>query len=130
MTDRDLPSGWRIWHDRPDDIFVLTYRPDVFDSDAFPASCLPTVTVKPARARGRSGRPRDPESTGPWVAELLLEPDAPLDRRRAADRSAAIEAGLELAGAFVEGTYDLGSPYADPPSAYLERLESLLTGGP
>ncbi len=126
MSDRDPPPGWEIWHDRPDGPLVLTYRPDVFDTQAFPAACLPTVTVKPERTRGHRGRPGDPDRADRWVAELMLEPDVQLARRHAPDRADACEAGHALAQAFVDGAFDLAAAYADPPMPYLERLESLL----
>lgn len=126
MSDGDPTPGWEVWHDHPNGLLVLTYRPDVFDTQAFPAACLPTVAVKPERSRGGRGRPADPDGAGRWVAELLLEPDVPIARRHAPDPASAREEGHALAKAFVDGAFDLAAAYADPPETYLDRLESLL----
>ena len=117
----DLPAGWRVWNAEAGGRVVLAYRPDVFDGTAFPAACLPTVTVAPGPSpdapperRARSGR---------WYAALYLEPDVrvrALDASRE-DRDAAVEAGVEAARALAAGEVD----YRD---AYLDRLDALVAG--
>lgn len=126
VQESELPTGWTVWHARPDDILVLTYRPDVFDADAFPPQCVPTLTVKPERTRGGRGRPRDPRRASSWVAELRLEPDVPLARRVAPDRGAAIDEGVALTEQFVAGEIDFVATYPDPHRPYLERLQELV----
>lgn len=126
MHDADLPDGWTVWHDRPDDIVVLAYRPDLFDGSNYPAACLPTIAIKPERVRGRRGRPRPAGAASSWTATLTLEPDVEIARRTGDDRKTAIEAGLTLASAFVGNEFDLRSSYPDPHRPYLERLEAII----
>lgn len=126
MNDADLPPGWTVWHDRPDDIVVLAYRPDLFDGSNYPAACLPTIAIKPERLRGPRGKPRPAGAATSWTATLTLEPDVVIERRTASEREAAIETARALASAFVSNEYDLRSSYPDPHQSYLERLEATI----
>lgn len=123
-----LPEGWRVWNAEADGRVVLVYRPDVFDGDAFPPACLPTLTVAPGASpdarpdpRGRSGR---------WHVALYLEPDVRVSAVESAfeDRDEAVERAVAVAGTFVEGGIDYRAAYPDSPGAYLDRLDELLEG--
>ena len=126
MEGRDLPDGWTVWHARPDDIVVLTYRPDVFDGSRFEAACLPTIAIKPERSREGRGRPRAAGTGGPWRVELMLEPDAVVESRRTETREQALEVGERLAAAFADGEIAYRAAYTHPNEAYLERLDELV----
>ena len=110
MTD-GLPSGWQVWNEEEGGRLVLAYRPDVFDSSAFPPACLPTITVAPGDS-----------------------PDQLAERRaRAADgrydeRDDAVVAAKELAERFVSGEVDYRGVYQQPRDAYLDRLDELVAG--
>ena len=125
----DLPDGWQVWNAEDGGRVVLAYRPDVFDGEAFPAACLPTLTVAPGPSpdapperRARSGR---------WYAALYLEPDV---RVRACDashdtRDGAVAAAVETARAFAAGGVDYRGAYLEPRADYLDRLDALVGAG-
>ena len=124
-----LAEGWQVWNAEEDGRVVLAYRPDVFDGDAFPAACLPTLTVAPGRSpdarpdpRGRSGR---------WYVAFYLEPDVRLRSVEASfgDRASAVERAVAVAAEFVAGDLDFRGAYHDPREAYLDRLDALLAEG-
>lgn len=121
-----LPDGWTVWHDEPGGRAVLVYRPDVFDADAFPAPCLPTLYL----TRGPVDRRRPPgEPTGDdrWRVTLTLEPEVTLGEQPVRDdRAAAVEAAVDLAARFAAGELDPRAAYQVPREAYLDRLEALL----
>lgn len=122
--DVDLPTGWVRWHGDPEGECVFVFRPDVFDSAAFPAPCLPTLYVSgrdPGRRRRRAGEPAGDE----WHVALFLEPEVRVrdcDRRRET-RAAALEAAREVASAFAAGEVDYRAAYQVPREAYLDELD-------
>ena len=119
-----VPDGWDTWHTDPGGISVWVFRPDVFDGDAFPPACIPTLTIKPARERGPRGRPG--QSASEWWSELRLEPDVLLERRTAGTREQAMTLAIQRATAFTDGDIAFRTAYADPPVDYLDRLESII----
>jgi len=130
MDDADLPSGWVVWNEDPDGRVVLVYRPDVFSGDAFPPECLPTLHVSPRppeRRRRRAGAGSDQ-----WYVSLHLEPEVRVREydETCPDRTAALSAAVETAGAFARGEIDPRSAYQAPREAYLEELASLTGADP
>lgn len=121
FPEDELPTGWVLWADDPGGRTVLVYRPDVFDSDRFPAPCLPTIFVSDGSRRGRPGRSPDG-----WHATLFLEPEVELATRSVPDRDTALEAAIELAGRFSEGDLDYRGAYQVPRDLYLDELDRLL----
>ncbi|MUV88899.1 hypothetical protein GJ629_02480 [Halapricum sp. CBA1109] len=124
-TFADL-SGWTVWNDG-DHRTVVVYRPDVFDSQAFPAPCLPTIYLTHGR-RGRRPGDHRPSPGDPWYVSLSLEPDVSRDGESYDTREAAVDAAVELAEAFDAGEVDYRSLYQVPREAYLDELDRL-TGG-
>jgi hypothetical protein len=124
MAFEDLPGSWVVWNDEPGDRAVLAYRPDVFDSQAFPAPCMPTLYVtrgprskRPPRRRGRVG--------DDWHVTLYLEPDVNLPARSYGTRPGAVEGAVELARAFDAGDVDYRGAYQVPREDYLDELDAL-----
>ncbi|MFB6188477.1 MAG: DUF5820 family protein [Halapricum sp.] len=121
--EESLPAGWTLWsHERTR--IVLVYRPDVFDSEAYPAACLPTLYLSKGQRDRRPGRDRA-HPDDPWFVTLSLEPDVTGTRQRYDDREAAIDGALDLAAAFAAGEYDYRGLYQVPRDAYLDRLDEL-----
>jgi hypothetical protein len=121
----DLPEGWQVWTEDPQGGDIIVFRPDVFDSQSFPAPCLPTVQVAerpPDQRKRRAGS----EPDGWWVS-LTLEPEV---RVRDADarfdsRTAAVEGAVDLAERFAAGDVDYRAAYQVPRDDYLDRLDEL-----
>ena len=130
MTDVTLPSGWTRWHSGNDGTVIWTFRPDIFDGTSYPASCLPTVTVKRERQRGPRGRPRSGGHDASWCAELRLEPDVLLDRKTLRDRTKALDAARSLATAFSANELSFDNAYQDERQQYLHKLAELLPADP
>lgn len=126
MAFQDPPEGWQVWSDEATKV-VLAYRPDVFDTAAFPAPCLPTIYASKGR-RGRRPGPHEPDPGDPWYVTLYLEPDVVHGTRTAATRREAAGVAHDLAGRFAAGDLDLRGCYQVPREAYLDRLDEL-TGG-
>jgi hypothetical protein len=123
MEFDDLPPSWVVWNDEPGGRAVLAYRPDVFDTRSFPATCLPTLYV----TRGGRGR-RPPGERRPgsdWQVTLYLEPEVNLPARSFETRPGAVEGAVELARAFDRGELDYRGAYQLPREAYLDRLDEL-----
>src|SRR5699024_1272179 len=75
MADFDsLSAEWTVWN-RSEARCVLVYRPDVFDADAFPAPCLPTIYLTHGRRSRRPGPRRAPGTEGAWYVSLFFEPE-------------------------------------------------------
>jgi len=120
----DLPEGWRVWNDGEDGA-ILVYRPDVFDTQQFPAPCLPTVRV--ARRPPTERKRRSHSAPDSWFVSLRLEPevrvkdaDARFDSRDAADAAA-----VDLAARFHAGDVDYRGAYQIPRDDYLDELDDL-----
>jgi len=123
MEFEELAAGWQVWSAESTKV-VLTYRPDVFDTDAFPAPCLPTIYVTKGKRGRRPGRDV-PSPDDPWYVTLYLEPDVNGDEREYDSREAARAGAADLAGAFARGEVDYRSLYQVPRPAYLSRLDEL-----
>ncbi|WP_267640143.1 DUF5820 family protein [Haloarchaeobius amylolyticus] len=131
-TLEDLPAGWTVWNEEPDGRCILAYRPDVFDSEQFPAPCLPTLYVtRGRRNHRRPGVSREDATTGAWYATLYFEPDVQLQETNRFDtREAAITGAVELAGRFADGEIDPRDVYQVPREEYFEKLDELTGRAP
>lgn len=123
MTADRVPAGWEVWSDEPSR-WVLAYRPDVFDGDAFPAACMPTIYVTKGRRGRRPGRP-DPPDDAPWHVTLYMEPEVTGPVRQFDSRERARDGALDLAATFADGAVDYRSLYQVPRPDYLDRLDEL-----
>jgi len=119
----DLPAGWRRWSEEATKV-VLVYRPDVFDTAAFPAPCLPTIYLTKGRRGRRPGRDR-PEPAADWYVTLFLEPDVERSPEVYETRAAAVAGAAALARRFDAGEVDYRDLYQVPRPAYLDRLDEL-----
>ncbi|MEM4780435.1 MAG: DUF5820 family protein [Halalkalicoccus sp.] len=126
MDEEELPTGWERWSDEPDRT-VFVYRPDVFDSRAFPAACMPTLYLSngPHRHRRPEQRHATSRSIEAWYLTLYLEPEVVLAEERYDDRTSANEAALDLARRFSDGELDYRGAYQVPRESYLDRLDEL-----
>jgi len=122
MDFDSLDEDWVVWTESERKA-VLAYRPDVFDSEAFPAPCLPTIYVTKGRRRRKPGVETRP--TDPWFVTLYLEPEIERSPDRYETRAAAISGATELAASFAAGDVDYRSLYQVPREAYLDELDSL-----
>lgn len=123
----DLPEAWVVWSEE-EHRCVLAYRPDVFDSQAFPAPCLPTIYVIKGK-RGRRPGPHDPAPSDPWYVTLYLEPDVNRDADTYDSREAALAGAADLATQFAEGEVDYRGLYQVPREDYFDRLDELTGRG-
>lgn len=126
MDTEEPPPGWECWSDEPDrQVFV--YRPDIFDSQAFPAPCLPTLYV--SNGPHRNPRPEQRHAASEpreWYLTLYLEPDVVLAEERYDDREHAREGADDLARRFSAGELGYREAYQVPREEYLDRLDDLL----
>jgi hypothetical protein len=126
-TFEDLPDGWEVWSDEADGRAVLVYRPDVFDTDAFPPECLPTIYLTNGPKRRR--RPRsatDRRRRDTWHVTFYLEPEVEHPEAPSFDsREGAVEGAVEFARRFDDGEVDPRELYQVPREEYLDRLEAL-----
>lgn len=124
-SDADLPEGWTVWNDEPGGRRILAYRPDVFDTEGFPAACLPTLYV----AAGQPNRPAGEAEYGTtdvWRVEFFLEPEVEVVPARTYDsREEALAGARELAEEFVRGELDYRGAYQVPRDEYLDELDEL-----
>ena len=123
------PAGWTVWNEEPGSRLVLAFRPDVFDADAFPAACLPTIVVAPGR--GPDQLPERRARSDAWYRACYLEPAV---RIQTADGTydsweAAVDGAHRLAEAFLAGEVDYRAAYQQPREAYLAKLDELVGGG-
>jgi hypothetical protein len=124
MDPADLPDGWSIWNEDAHTV-VLVYRPDVFDTAAFPAPCLPTIYVTKGERDRRPG-PNEPDPDDPWYVTLYLEPDVDRPAETAHTRREAEAVAADLARRFAEGEMNLRGLYQVPREDYLDRLCELV----
>lgn len=122
-----LPDSWEIWSEEDDGRAVLAYRPDVFDGEAFPAACLPTLYVTHGKRTRRPGtNPTTRSTVEDWFVTFYLEPDVSLpDQFRFDSRSDAVACALDLARQFDEGEIDYRELYQVPRERYFDRLDEL-----
>jgi hypothetical protein len=125
MGFESLAEGWELWTESEEKA-VLVYRPDVFDGDAFPAPCMPTIYVTKGKRRRKPGR--DVRPGDPWYVTLFLEPEVNGDEESFDTREDAVAAAREVAQRFADGDIDYRSLYQVPRETYFERLDEL-TGG-
>lgn len=123
MTLDRLPEGWVVWSDEATKI-VLSFRPDVFDTAAFPPPCLPTIYVTKGRRSRRPGR-NDPDPDDPWYVTLYLEPEVERPAERYDSRDGATAGAAEVARRFAEGEVDYRGLYQVPRPEYLDKLDEL-----
>jgi len=124
MPLESLPPGWEVWSDEATRV-VLAYRPDVFDTDAFPAPCLPTIYASKGQRDRRPG-PNEAAPDDPWYVTLYLEPEIATAPDTAATRDEAESLATDVAAAFAAGELDLRGLYQIPREDYLDRLETLV----
>ena len=127
MSLDTLPDGWTVWNEEPEGRVILAYRPDVFDADAFPAACLPTIYVTNGSRNARPGAGQF--QTDEWHATLFAEPEIELATTERDSRAAAVEAAVDIATRFAEGDVDYRGAYQVPREAYFAELDEL-TGNP
>ena len=120
-----LSEDWTVWNKTETEL-VLAYRPDIFDSEQFPAPCLPTIYLTRGKRTRRPGADRTGED---WYVRLYLEPEVDRDADTAPDRDDAVEQAVDLANRFADGDIDYRGLYQLPREAYLDELDSL-TGEP
>lgn len=123
MEFEGLPAGWQVWSEERTKV-VLTYRPDVFDSDAYPAPCLPTIYVTKGRRGRRPGR-HTPDPDDAWYVTLFLEPEVRGEQQSFETEAAAVSGAMDLAASFADGDVDYRSLYQVPREEYLEQLDAL-----
>lgn len=121
MSLDSLGDDWVVWNDEAERV-ILAFRPDVFDADAFPAPCLPTIYV----TRGQRGRRPGQRRVGvDWHVTLYLEPEVHTEAKSYADRESALAAAVDLAARFASSDLDYRALYQVPRPAYLDRLDEL-----
>lgn len=124
MDMEEPPDGWVCWSDEPDrQVFV--YRPDVFDSQAFPAPCLPTLYLSNGPHRNPRPEQRYGNPSDEWYLTCYLEPDVVVVEKRYDDRSSAGEDAADFARRFAAGEIDYRGAYQVPRGEYLDRLDEL-----
>ncbi|WP_324662327.1 DUF5820 family protein [Haloarcula sediminis] len=116
-----LPDEWTVWNRTETDL-ILAYRPDVFDSEAFPAPCLPTIYLTRGKRTRRPGADRTGED---WYVTLYLEPEVDHQAAAVRERDDAVAAAVDLADDFAAGEFDFRSLYQVPREAYLAELDTL-----
>lgn len=126
MSPSDLPTGWRVWNEEPEGRVILAYRPDIFNSEAFPAACLPTIYVTNGSPQRRPGA--GSVATTTWQVKLFFEPEIEATTRKYDDRQAALNGAVETAQQFVDGEVDYRDLYQVPRKTYFEKLDDLVDG--
>jgi hypothetical protein len=118
-----LSEGWTVWNEEPEGRVILAYRPDVFDAEAFPAACLPTIYVTNGSRNARPGAGQ--LQTAEWHATLFAEPEIELATEQRDSRAAAMDAAVALAERFAEGDVPYRDAYQVPREAYFAELDEL-----
>ena len=124
VEEAALGTGWRVWNAEKARV-VLAYRPDVFDGDAFPAPCMPTIYVTRGRPKRRPEGNRNLPPDAPWMVTLYLEPDVDRSPDAYDTREAALDATETLTERFAAGGVDYRSLYQVPRDRYLAELDEL-----
>lgn len=115
----ELSKDWTVWTETDTEL-VIVYRPDIFDSEQFPAPCLPTIYITQGK---RTRRPGADRRGSDWYVTLYLEPEIEGETESHPDRSSAISDAVELANRFGAGEIDYHSLYQIPREAYLAELD-------
>ncbi|GGN89956.1 MULTISPECIES: DUF5820 family protein [Haloarcula] len=116
-----LADDWTVWNETEAKL-ILAYRPDVFDSQNFPAPCLPTIYLTRGKRTRRPGLDRSGDD---WYVTLYLEPEVDRDAESFEDRASAVDAAVDLANRFASGEVDYRSLYQVPRDDYLDELDDL-----
>lgn len=124
MGFEELPEGWTVWNEESRKV-ILTYRPDVFNSDSYPAPCLPTIHIRQGKPSRKPGR-NTPAPDAPWYVQLYLEPDVSMDEESHDSREAAVTAACRLAERFADGAVEYRGLYQVPRDEYLDKLDELI----
>jgi hypothetical protein len=124
VEEAALGTGWRVWNAEEARV-VLAYRPDVFDGDAFPAPCMPTIYVTRGRPNRRPEGNRNLSPDAPWMVTLYLEPDVERPPDAYESREAALDGAETLTERFAAGEVDYRSLYQLPRDRYLAELDEL-----
>jgi hypothetical protein len=124
MSLPDLPTGWRVWNEEPEGRVILAYRPDVFNSEAFPAACLPTIYLTNGSPQRRPGA--GSVATDIWQVKLFLEPEIEATTDQYDDRQAALDGAVATAQEFVDGEVDYRGLYQVPRETYFQKLDDLI----
>jgi hypothetical protein len=128
MSYESLPDGWSVWNDEPGGRSILAYRPDVFDTEAFPAECMPTIFVS---NRSRANRPgASHRRTDTWHVTLYLEPEVEVAVDAFDSREDAVAGATDLARRFADGDVDYRASYQVPREDYFARLDELTGRAP
>lgn len=128
MEELSVPEGWVRWATEDDGSGVLVYRPDVFDGDAHPAPCLPTISLSRG-SRSRTPGVHPTTAAGAWTVSFTLEPGVAITHETHADRTEAYAAVESLMRRFVAGEIDYRAAYDDPRPPYLSTLDELCGDG-
>ncbi|QCJ46467.1 MULTISPECIES: DUF5820 family protein [Haloprofundus] len=123
MSFDALPDGWTVWNDEPEGRAILAYRPDVFDSQQFPAPCMPTVFLSNGSRKRRPGASQIETDT--WHVTLLLEPEIEAETTEYDSRAAGVDGAVECARRFADGEVEYRSLYQVPREEYFEKLDEL-----
>ncbi len=124
MERASLPDGWRVWNEEPDGRVILVYRPDVFNSQDFPAVCLPTLYVTNGSPRRRPGS--GAVETDQWHVKLFFEPEIEAESERYDSREDALAGAVGCAERFVDGDVAYRELYQVPRPDYFNELDRLL----
>ncbi|MFB6152178.1 MAG: DUF5820 family protein [Haloarculaceae archaeon] len=122
MAFDSLPEEWVVWASGGEKA-VLAYRPDVFDTEAHPAPCLPTIYVSRGKRDRQPGRAVEPDAQ--WYVTLYLEPEVDRDEDAYDTREAAEAGAVDLATRFAAGDLDYRALYQVPRESYLDALDEL-----
>lgn len=123
MAFEDLADGWERWNEEPQKV-ILTYRPDIFNAEEFPAPCLPTIHIRKGKRKRRPG-PNTPGPDASWYVTLYLEPDVSMETATYDTREQAQAGANSLAERFAAGDVDYRSLYQVPRPTYLDTLDEL-----
>jgi len=124
MSLESLAVGWQVWNEEPEGRVILAYRPDVFNSNDFPAACLPTIYITNGSPRRRPGA--GSIQTDQWHISLFFEPEITAVTERYDTRADAIEGAVEYTHRFVAGEIKYRELYQVPREEYFAKLDELL----
>jgi hypothetical protein len=119
MNLDELSDDWTVWTETERQV-IIVYRPDIFDSEQFPAPCLPTIYTTQGK---RTRRPGSDRRGSEWHVTLYLEPEIEGESESYPDRSSAIGGAVELAHRFGGGEIAYRALYQLPREAYLAELD-------
>lgn len=123
MSLPQLPAGWQVWNEEPEGRVILTFRPDVFTEDEYPAECLPTIYVTNGSRKRRPGAGQ--YQTDEWHIRLYLEPEIEVVSETYDARTEALDGAVDLATRFADGEFDPRESYQVPREEYFDALDRL-----